>query len=244
MVKVKDLSTKLFEGSYEYFNNGESYCQESFVVFKNEENKTIVYRVEVLSRVKTGELLKVNIDYEVSAKWNPVRVNIIKYLGEDYAEETFLVDYESNSLEYIFSDGKDEQQITRSIPNKFQITTPCFTTSMLYTQSKKSNAMGRNQYTLLVSQSEWAFNPEILDESVYAEFKTHEKTEIKLNNQSLACTKVVVYKHDSVENVQEAPVLFYLSKHAGLPYMMDTESGVSIRVKNLKKIENPYEDFR
>jgi len=243
MLRIKDLTMRLFEGTFEYSNNGENYSQENFIVFKNEENKTIVYRAEVLSRVQTGEFLKIDVDYEVNNKWFPVRVEVKKSLGEDYACETFLINYDSNILIYEFDDGKSKDKIERILPNKFQISTPCFLSSMLFSQSKKHNAMGRSQYTILRPNSEWSFNPEITDENLYAEFMTHEKTELKLNNQSVACVKVLLFKNDSSATVKEQPVVVYLSKHIGIPYMMQTDDGIVIKVKNLKKHENQYDNM-
>jgi len=243
MLRVKDLTTKLFEGTFEYANNGDNYSVENFVVFKNDENKSIVYRSEVLSRVQTGEFLKINVDYEVNNKWFPVRIEVKKYLGEDYACETFFINHDSNILIYEFDDGKEKEMVERVLPNKFQITTPCFLTSMLFSQSKKNNAMGRSQYSLLRPNSDWSFNPEIVDETIYAEFMTHEKTELKINNQNVSCVKVLLYKNDSSVNQKEMPVTVYLSKHIGIPYMMLTDEGMTIKVKNLKKHENQYDNM-
>jgi hypothetical protein len=243
MLRVKDLTMRLFEGTFEYSNNGENYSQENFVVFKNEENKTIVYRSEVLSRVQTGEFLKINVDYEVNNKWFPVRIEVKKSLGEDYACETFLINYDSNVLIYEFDDGKNKDMVERILPNKFQISTPCFLTSMLFSQSKKHNAMGRSQYNILRPNSDWKFDPEISDETLFAEFMTHEKTELKINNQTVTCVKVLLFKNDSAATIKEQPTVVYLSKHIGIPYMLQTEDGVVIKVKNLKKHENQYDNM-
>jgi hypothetical protein len=130
--------------------------------------------------------------------------------------------------------------LKKNLPNKFSISTPAFLTSMLFTQTKRFSAMGRNQYNLLTPQSEWRFNPEIIDNSLYLEFKTHEKNEISINKQNLSCMKVLLFKHDSIENIPEKPVIVYLSKHLGVPYMMETEDGTVIKIKNLKKNEDQY----
>jgi len=241
MLRIKDQTLKLFEGTFEYFNNGENYSHENFLVFKNEENKSIVYRSEVLSRVHTGEFLKIDVDYEVNSKWFPIKIEVKKSLGEDIANETITIDYDRNILLYEFDDGKNTSSVERILPNRFQVTTPCFLTSMLFSQSKKNNAMGRSQYAVLRPASEWSFVPEIADETLYAEFLTHEKTELKLNNQSVACVKVLLFKNDSSSKEKEFPVVVFLSKHIGIPYMMQTEEGIVIKVKNLKKHENQYD---
>ena len=54
---------KLFEGKYNYLQDGKIYTQENFTVLKEDKIQgEYTYNAEVLTRVRTGEFLKVFIE--------------------------------------------------------------------------------------------------------------------------------------------------------------------------------------
>jgi hypothetical protein len=69
---------------------------------------------------------------------------------------------------------------------------------------------------------------------IYAEFKTRDFAEIKLNGNDLSAMHLCLYQHDSNHTPPEQPVDIYLSKHFGIPYQMNY-GDQKIVVKNLKR---------
>ncbi|MGK0368025.1 MAG: hypothetical protein ACI9QD_001165 [Thermoproteota archaeon] len=197
----------------------------------------------MLSRVGTGEFLKIDIDYSVNSKFSPTHVVVEKSLGMDNTEENFRINYEQNTLLYSFESNDSDHIVETTIPNKFQIVTPAFLTSTIYTHSTKLNATGRNQFVLMSSASDWDFNKEISTSTIFAEFLTHKKTELKVNDTELQCVMAHVFKHDSGEGIAESPAVFHISRHIGIPYMVETPEGVTIKVGKLEKFESFYESM-
>lgn len=246
MEKV-DKTQLMFEGGYEYLNKNVTYSQEEFVVFRSEDGKSVIYRSEQLTRVGTGEFLKINTDYVVNGKYNPTEVTVVKSLGMDIATERYKINYEKNLMNYTFitENSADEEVYSESekeinLPNKFHLVTPSFTSSMVFTHANKFSTIGRNPFIMVRTNSDWEFSEEVSDTAIYLEFLTHEKTELKINDQDLSCTKVNVYQHDSSAGIPEKPSLFYMSRHVGIPYKLETQDELVIQIKNLKKHENFY----
>ncbi len=233
---------KLFEGQYRYLNDGQEYSQEIFSVQKDLDTKTLVYESEILSRVATGEFLKIRTEYEVNSLWNPVSVEVTKSLGNSFTKETYELDSSSHTLSYVFNTGEERNKIDRNVSGKFHISTPAFLTSLLFTMQKRYNSVSRNQYYTLVSHNEWEFEGPPEDRFIYLEYKTMDGEELKVNNQGLSCTKCFLYEHDSIKNIKETPAVYYLSKHIGIPYKVEMGNGYEIIIENLKELQaNTYE---
>jgi hypothetical protein len=236
---------KLFEGKYVYSKDGESFSQEEFKVFKRLDTTTLVYQSEILSRVSTGELLKIECNYEINNQWSPVEVNVEKHLGDMYSEESYYVNANTQSVNYEFRTQDKVVNKERPTPPKFQISTPAFLTSMLCTQQKSFSSMGRSQFSLLASNNEWECRYPLEDQYLYIEYKSHENEDIVINGQELANTRCSLYRHDAIENVQERPTIVYLSKHIGIPYVLEIpQENLRIEIKTLKKTEKyNYDDL-
>lgn len=240
MLPKIDKAKLLFEGSYNYYNEGNKYSEEEFIVYRNDENGSIIYTSEVHTRVGTGEFLKVMCDYEVTKKWSPLTVKIEKSLGLDTTREMFVCNHNNNEMQYFFNDGEETHDIVRHIPNKFHIITPSFATTMLCTYQNKLSSMGRNPYIMIGGKSDWDFVDELDLQTVYLEVLTHEKTELKINDQDLSCFKLNLFANDTEVNVVESPAEYYISRHYGIPYLMKVEN-IEIKIQKMKKYENFYQ---
>jgi hypothetical protein len=230
---------KLFDGAYNYFDQekGVPYSQEIFSVHRNPENNFLIYRAEILSRVTTGEFLKINTYYEVNTFWAPQKVIIEKTLGANFAKEIYTPDYDNQILNYEFINPQGSKNYSRNIVTRYQITTPAISTSMLSSQTKKFDSMSRNAYILVSCSNAWEFEKPFEDKSVFVEYKTHESKEIIINGSSLACIKCLMYQTDTNQNMTEEPTTFYLSKHVGIPYLVESKD-IKIEIKYLHKAKS------
>lgn len=234
---------KIFDGAYSYLENDVPYSQENFQVYKNVEKNFLVYKAEILTRVPSGEFLKINCHYEVNTFWAPQKVIIEKTLGESFAIETFTPDHDNQVLVYDFTNNGGTQTYSRNIVTRYQITTPAISTSMLCSQTKKFDSLSRNAYILVSASNGWEYEKPFVDKSVFIEYKTHENTEIKVNGTTLTCTKCVMYQNDSHHHSSELPSTFYLSKHLGIPYKIESDK-IKIEIKYLNKMKSvDLDDF-
>jgi hypothetical protein len=224
----------LLEGSYFYFEKGVNYSQENFKLIQLLENKNYQVLSEVLSRIETGEFLKINVMYEMAHNFLPLHVRIEKSIGNNYALETFKVDNHAGQLHYFFQNGTSQQEFTRPITSRHYLVAPSFATSCLFTLSKKFDATGRTPVNFISSSNDWNYVSPPNEKIVYAEWKLKDMDDFKLGGADLTASHLVVYQNDSSNADIEQPVNFYVSKHFGIPYQM-LHGDREIRVQNLKK---------
>lgn len=225
---------KLFNGSYDYKENGQSYSQELFSVYRHNETNHLFYMAEILSRVSTGEFLKIVTEYEVNNQWTPQRVKIHKTMGDNFAIETYLPDFDKQLLNYEFTNNEGTHTLSNPIVTRYQIATPAISTSMLCSLAKKFDSLSRSVYIIVSSDNAWKYNGPYYDRSIFVEYKTHEKTVLTINEQQFNCIKCLAYKQDTNQQSTEVPTTFYLSKHMGLPYKVESEN-VEVVIRNLHK---------
>ncbi len=232
---------KLFEGGYEYFENDKKYSQESFEVFRNDDTGGFMFQSEILSRVKSGEFLKIYVDYAMNFKLKPLKVTVTRHLGQLFSIEDYDLDPNNHTMVYTFTDNKEVfEQVAKPVPQRCSISTPAFLTSTFFTNSGKFSALGRTPMQMIISDNEWVYNDPPREKSVYAEFINSESDSLVINDQKLKATKCQVYQHDTSESVQETPIIFHVSKFMGMPYMMESGSNLKIIIKNLKKLHDPF----
>src|SRR6478609_1004657 len=95
----------LLEGSYFYFERGTNYSQENFKFIQLSDTKNFQVLSEVLSRIETGEFLKINVLYEMTPQFLPLHVRIEKSIGNNYALEDFKCDHHAGQLHYLFQNA-------------------------------------------------------------------------------------------------------------------------------------------
>lgn len=224
----------LLEGSYFYFEKGTNYSQENFKLLQMTDKQNYQVLAEVLSRIETGEFLKINVLYEMNAQFLPLHVRIEKSIGNNYSLENFHCDHHAGQLHYTFQNGSANQEFHRPISSRHYLASPSFATSCLFTLSKKFDATGRTGVTFLSSSNDWNYQSPPNEKIVYAEWKLKDMDDFKIGDSTLSASHLMVYQNDSTNADIEQPVSFYVSKHFGIPYRM-VHGDREIRVQNLKK---------
>ncbi len=234
---------KIFEGSYVYHYKNKPYGEENFTVMQNRQKDSTRYFAEALSRLTTGELLKIKTYYEVDLKWQPVKVIITKTIGTDRAEEMFICNHREGTISYQFQRGKNKKILQLNLSGSYQIATPTFTTAALYLHQKNPSNLGRTRYILITSPNDWEFEGEISDQSVFIEPKMTDGPEtMKIGENNLPVKTFYLYAHDKMENVEESPISFHMSKHVGLPYVIEPAPDTKISIKKLQDFDIPTYD--
>lgn len=224
----------LLEGSYFYFEKGTNYSQENFKLVHVTDKQNYQVLSEVLSRIETGEFLKINVLYELNAQFLPLHVRIEKTIGNNYALENMKIDHHAGQLHYTFQDATSQQEFHRPVTTRHYIAAPSFATSCLFTLSKKFDPAARTPVNLISSASDWSYQAPPNEKIVYAEWKIKDMDDYRIGESSLSASHLMVYQNDSTDVDLEQPVSFYISKHYGIPYQM-IHGDREIRVQNLKK---------
>lgn len=225
----------ILEGEYNYVEKERNYCQETFKLIHSHETDHYIILSEIFSRMESGELLKVNVRYEMNPYYFPINVKISRSLGKKFAHETFLLDTNTLALNYNFQNGSTSQDFVTQTSNKHYISSPAFATAALFTLSRKFDATGRTPVSMITTNNIWDYQGPPEDQIIYADFKTRELTDFKINKTELSAMLLHLYKNDTNSIIPEEPVEVYLSKHYNLPYQL-VHGDQQILVKSLKKL--------
>ncbi len=88
--------------------------------------------------------------------------------------------------------------------------------------------------TLVSTHNMWDYEHPPEEKLVFAEFKTRDLQDFKINNAPLSASHLCVYENDSSSVNVESPVEIFISKHYAIPYQM-IHGDQKIVIKNLKK---------
>lgn len=224
----------LLEGNYKYFSGDSSYCQESFKLVRNLDQGSFQVHAEVLSRIESGELLKILVKYEMNQSFQPVMARIERSLGPHYSHELFTVDVSSHELHYVFENSSQNQEFKAPYNTKHFLTTPAFATSCLFLQSKKLDTTSRTPVTFVSSSNVWKYESAPFERVVFAEYLGHEGSEIDIGGKSLHATQVQFFEESASNPQVDVPAQFFISKHFSIPYQM-IQGDLRIEIDHLKK---------
>lgn len=224
----------LLEGSYLYFQKDINYSQENFTLVQFSDTHTYHINAEILSRIESGEFLKIMVRYEMDHRFHPNFVRVEKSVGNQYAEEVFKFDLQAQELNYSFKSSGSTHEFKRPLSAKHYLTSPAFSTSAIFSTTKKFDATGRTAIALLNSANEWSYEHPPEEKIVFAEFKTREVPDFKINNAPLSASHLCLYEFDASSATSESPVEIFVSKHFGIPYQL-IHGDQKIVIKNLKR---------
>jgi hypothetical protein len=225
----------LFEGSYLYFQKEVQYSQEGFRLIYMPSVQSYQFYAEILSRIETGEFLKVVVKYDMSHQFIPQNVQIERFLGTKYSLETFRIDQSSLELVYTFKNPRSSHEFKRTVSSKHYLTSPAFCTSAIFSLTKKFEHQIRSPIALITSDNTWNFVSNPVEKVIYADLKSREVNDFKILESTLPASHLCLYEGDSDLLQNEEPVELFLSRHYSIPYQM-SHGDLKIRVKRLKKM--------
>ncbi len=229
---------KIYKGTFSYSNNGRIYSEETFEIFRDNHESTFTFKSEIHSRVSTGELLTINVEYVISKEYMPKKVIISKSLGKLTTEEIMICSKKNNKINYSFVniDGITESEI--STPPRFHITTPTTASSLLFILSKKFDATAKNDYVVYSTINQWEYTSNLISQSISMEKLTTTSETITYEDKEITGDRYILYKFDNDDNInskvdQKETLKIFLSKHMALPYFIESEEGIVIKIKYL-----------
>ena len=232
---------KIIEGKYNYFHKNQVYCEEFFKVFRQEKSYgNFTFNAELMSRVETGEFLKVFVDYELNHHFEPLNVRIKRSLGASKSSERFVVDLQNKQVHYVFKGKNGIEEFEKAFSGKFHIATPAFSTSMLMTQARKIDPVHRTSYDVISSNNVWEYEEPLVETNVYVELMSLEPVSINLQGNELQASYCKIFEEDKTSNPNSSGHPVYLSKHYQIPYQAEFPNDMKIEVEKLRNFQSEY----
>lgn len=229
-------SELLIDGSYQYLQGGVNFSQEIFKLYRLKESNSFFHSAEITSRIENGEFLKVSVQIEMNQFFYPTSVRIEKSIGNKVAEEIFKIDTANLEIHYLYKNNNESHEFSRAINTKHHIPTPAVSSLGYFTLHRKFDASGRTPTILLTSENDWEYLGPPAEKIIYAEFKTRDLTDFKINGNPLLASHLCLYESDVPQAGQDAPVELFLSKHYGIPYRL-IQNDLKIEIQKLKKVD-------
>ncbi|EQC44525.1 hypothetical protein M899_2382 [Bacteriovorax sp. BSW11_IV] len=234
--KKRQSEDKVFRGSYAYTRNDNVYCEETFEVFRDRKDYTTTFQSQLISRVATGELLNINVDYTVNKDFIPQKVIIDRALGEEKVTELFLFDSKATRIQYSFISRAGEEKVVLPSSPKFHIATPAMCTCMLFIRSKKFENTGRNYYSTLVSRNLWTYEEEPVFKNIVVQRQSTSTENLTIEGNTVQSVQYKV--QEQLEGVEtEDSLRIWLSQHLTIPYLVRTPEGTKIQIKYLNNLD-------
>lgn len=241
---------KIFEGSYQYVEDGKVYSEENFGIFRPFAKDYFVFKSEILTRCSNGEFLKISTQYKVNQEFFPLEVIINRTMGVKNVTETFFPLGKEQKLKYIFKTKEETREEEVKMPiNKYHIATPSSACALLFVTSKKYDPTKRNSYSMVISENIWTFEKKPRQSYVFLESENHIHTgeqELKIGSNTRLARKYLFFEKMKTEDVHkkvsqdqaERPVVFYVSEHFNIPYLIEINENTKIEVKMLRNLQN------
>ncbi|MEX0798870.1 MAG: hypothetical protein WEB87_05610 [Bacteriovoracaceae bacterium] len=232
---------KIIEGKYNYFQKNQIYCEEHFKVFKEEKRHgNFTFNAELLSRVDTGEFLKIYVDYELTNNFEPLNLRVKRSLGGSKSSERFSVDLKDKKISYAFNGKNGFHENEKVVTGKFHIASPAFCSSMLMTQARKIDPVHRTAYDIVSSSNIWTYEEPFHESMLHVELMKLEPVTIELQGNEVQASHCNIYEEDKLKNPNAAGYPLYVSKHYQIPYMAQFQGGIRVEVESLKNYESEY----
>ncbi len=212
---------KLFEGSYSYKNAGENYASEFFSVTFDQAVSEFRFQAEVLSRLKTGDHLKIICEFILDGLYNPMLMHVRRSIGPLRSEEVFTQQPASSSFTYkLIDQNQNLHEESIAINGKNFWRPPCACASYLFVQQRQIDFLGRRGYSIFCSPNEWDFSGLPSEQTVYAEFETPQDKPFMIKDKPLDALFCGLYDSDinQVSKEDSRPIIAYLSKYMSIPY--------------------------
>lgn len=229
---------KVIEGSYQYYQDGTSYSEENFKLLTEDKSQGNYYlKAEVLSRVKTGEFLKIISEYEFNHAFEPLNVSITRTLGDKESKESYLIDQKNKNVRYTFKDEDNSHKYEKIITGKPHFATPCFSGCMMMTLSRKIDAVHKTPYTIITSDNIWDYKAPFYEKEVFVELMSLDPRIIEIGGNELKTTHCKLIESKDY-NASNSGFDIYLSKYYSIPYKIVFSENFYIEVERLKHFEN------
>jgi len=240
-IKRKPHGDKVYRGAYNYYKGDNLYAEEEFEVYKDRKELGMTFFGELHSRVATGELLSVYLDYTLTKDYIPQKLIIEKTLGKEVVKEVFAFNPRTNVIDYIFISNRGQEHVEVLVPPRFGITTPLSCTSMLFLKSKKEDTTAKNYFQVLSVKNQWRYEHAPYQQSIVAERTALAAENLNLEGQSVPATPYKMWDASDLEKEDDDSTppfsTVQISKHSTIPYLIRSQDGLKIQIKYLNDLD-------
>lgn len=233
---------KIIRGAFNYYRNNTIYTEETFEVFKDKKELGLHFKTEILSRLITGELLKINTTYFVGKDFIPQRVEINRILGGEVVQEKYLFNKKKNSITYDYTSNKESHTDEITTGPIFFITTPATSTSMLFINSKKIDPTSVNHFNFVQCKNHWKYEAAPTIMSISIEKESISSKRITIDSGALNAFEYKMYPHitdtDDDESNKNDYIKIFISPYSTIPYLVQANDGTKIQIKYLNNLDD------
>jgi hypothetical protein len=240
-LKRKPRGDRIFRGSYTYHKNDTVYAEEAFEVFRDKKELAMSYFSQMHSRVATGELLTIYVDYQINKDAIPQRVYIERNMGNEWTKETYELDKKTGLLLYNFESRHGENDSEVTVASRFHVSIPATAPSMLFLKTKKEDPTNKNYYSVVQAHNHWKFEADPIARTIAIQRTNVGLENVNIDGQNLQATQYKVYEDADVDedkNPNPPNIRVFVSKHHTIPYLVRTDDGTRIQIKNLSDLDN------
>jgi len=237
---TKKKEQKLYRGAYDYSRNNNVYTEETFDVYRDKKEMGLNFVAQTISRVSTGELLNIHVDYTVNKDFIPVKVFIDKTLGNEHVKESYVFNSKTNVITYKFKSAEEDETHEFTTSPKFHIATPTVCTSMLFLKSKKVDATSKTYFNTIISKNQWKFEEPPTTKSLGVERLSLSSENLNLDGSTVSAMEYKIFEQfseesDAEENMNDF-LRVYISPHVTIPYLVKSEEGTKMQVRYLNNL--------
>lgn len=240
-LRRKPRGEKVYRGAYKYMKGENLYAEEEFEVYRDRKELGLTFFAESISRVATGELLTVFVDFTLNKDYIPQKLTIERKLGELIVKELFDYNHRTNTIDYFFISKKGQEHHQIQVPPKFSIATPTTSTSMLFLKTKKEDTTAKNYFPLICSTNQWSFENPPHQQTLAIERTALASENINLDGHNVSATPYKIFDVQDLDNAEDEENIPFLtvqiSKHSTIPYIVRSEDGIKIQIKYLNDLE-------
>lgn len=235
---------KLFEGKYNYLQQGKVYTEENFTVLKEDKMQGgYTYTAEVLSRVRTGEFLKIYVEAEFAHNFDPLAYRVRRNLGDKESLEEFYINQKDKNYIYTFEGFGGKHQFERIVNGKPHIASPCFVLSTVMINSKKLDPVHRTTYSVITSNNVWECKGPFVEKEVIFELQELDQIPLKVSDKELKATHCKIVYTDEKGQLKDHYDDIFMSKYNYIPYKAVFSNGLEIEVESLRNFEQHKTKF-
>ena len=230
---------KIIEGKYNFIKDKTTHCEEFFNLFQDSSPQgNYTFNSEILSRVETGEFLKIYVDYELTHQFEPVSVRIKRSLGSKKSTERYAVNQKDKVLQYSFTSKLGSGDFEKQINSKFHISCPSFASNLAMTQHRKPDPVHRTPYIVISSNNIWKYENPFHEGNIHVELVNSEPRAIKMRSgHEVQAIHMKLFDEDRLSNPHGKGHDFYVSKYYQIPYKVDFLNGISVEIESMKNYQ-------
>lgn len=242
MLKSYHIMKKLYQGSYNFYRRNDIYSKESFEIYRDSRSLNYNFTAQIDDQVHRrgggGGALKISLNYVLNREFVPMKVHIIRHLGEETASEFFEYNSKKEVIDYIFSCSQGDKTFNIAVTPQFHIATPFACTSMLFTRSKKFDMNSENIYKIIMSQNQWRYKRRLMAKVLSLRSLSLIHKTLHLTGNDLQTIEYRLSEHDDrpMDNKNLPSLYGHMIRPLGIPYSVCEGNDTWIQIKDFQNL--------